>query len=255
DAQLLLQGDLQVEEGAVGVRRLGYEAGELPELRLLLAGGGTEGCGVDRPDPLGEDPEAGLPEQLTRAMSDLLQILGALDEDVGDGEGVIEREGRVVAALADLLGPDLRRDVDQQAASVALAIDVAGAVEHLLQRFECERDGLVARRRIAADRRVDRARVLVLDARWRDEGPIRALRGIALALWGRVLQFDSGSAPSSSGRATGWTDGAGIIGGRPHGPAAPLWGAQPGFPAICEGAAAPDPASCSATFKSMSGST
>ena len=67
-------------------------------------------------------------------MLDLLEVLGALDEDVGDGEGVVEGERRVVAAGADLLGPDLARDVDQQAAAVALAVDVAGAVEHLLQR-------------------------------------------------------------------------------------------------------------------------
>ena len=67
------------------------------------------------------------------------QVLGALDEDVGDGEGVVEGERGVVAAGANLLGPDLARDVDQQAAAVTLAVDVAGAVEHLLQRRDRQR--------------------------------------------------------------------------------------------------------------------
>ena len=204
DAELLLQRDLQVEEGPVGVGGLGDQACELPELRLLLARRRAEGGRVDRAQPLGQDPEARLAQELAGAMANLLQVLRALDEYMGDGERIIESQRRVVPALPDLLGPDLGRDVDQQPAAVALAVDVAGAVEHLLEGLERQGHGLVARGRVAADRRVDRTRVLVLDARRRDEGPIRALRGKALTLWGRVLQFDSGSAPSSSGRATGW---------------------------------------------------
>ena len=72
-------------------------------------------------------------EDLARVVPDLVEVGGALDEDVGDREGVVEGERGVVAARADLLGPDLARDVDQQAAAVALAVDVAGAVEHLLE--------------------------------------------------------------------------------------------------------------------------
>ena len=48
----------------------------------------------------------------------------------------------------DLLGPDPARDVDQQAAAVALAVDVAGAVEHLLEVRERE----LARARGSASR-------------------------------------------------------------------------------------------------------
>ena len=73
-------------------------------------------------------------EQLAGVVLDLLEVLAALDEDVGDGEGVVERQRGVVAAGAHLLGPDLARDVEQHAAAVTLAVDVAGAVEHLLQR-------------------------------------------------------------------------------------------------------------------------
>jgi hypothetical protein len=98
-------------------------------------------------------------------VADLLEVLRALNEDVGDGEGVIECEGGVVAALANLLRPDLGGDVDQEAAAVTLAVDVAGAVKHLLEGLECERYRFVARGRVTADRRVDRARILVLHAR------------------------------------------------------------------------------------------
>ena len=236
DPELLLEGDLQVEEGAVGVGGLGDQAGELPELRLLLASRRAEGGRVDRADPLGEDPEAGLAEQLAGAVADLLQVLRAFDEDVCDREGIVERQRRVVAALPDLLGPDPGRDVDQQAAAVTLAVDIAGAMEHLLERGERERDGLVARCRIATDRRIDRAGVLVLDARGRDERPIRALGGEALRLWGRVPQFGSGSAPSSRGRATGGPTESRIIGRAPLGPNAAVTRPRFAFSAICESA-------------------
>jgi hypothetical protein len=100
----------------------------------------------------------------------------ALDEDVRDGEGVVQGERGVVAAGADLLGPDLGRDVEQQTAAVALPVDVAGPVEHLLQRLERQDDRLVARGCVAPHRGVDRAGVLVLDARGRDARAIGALR-------------------------------------------------------------------------------
>ncbi len=176
DAELLLEDDLQVEDGAVGAGGFGHETRELPELGLLLARGRAEGGRVDSADALGEDPEARAAQQLSGPVADLLEVLRALDEDVGDREGVVERERRVVAAPTHLLGPDLGRDVDQQAAAVALAVDVAGAVEHLLQRLERERDRLVARGRVAANGGVERAGVLVLHARRRDEGAIGTLR-------------------------------------------------------------------------------
>ena len=164
DAELLLELDLELEQDPVRVGGLGDQAGELPEVGLLLAGGRAERGRVDGADALGEDAEAAAAEDLAGVVADLLEVGGALDEDVGDGEGVVEGERGVVAALADLLGPDLGRDVDQQAAAVALAVDVAGAVEHLLERLQRQRDRLVARRRVLADRGVDRAGVLVLDA-------------------------------------------------------------------------------------------
>ena len=74
-----------------------------------------------------------LAEQLASVVLDPLAILRALDEDMRDGEGVVEGQRGVVAAGADLLGPDPARQVDQQTAAVALAVDVAGAVQHLLQ--------------------------------------------------------------------------------------------------------------------------
>ena len=210
DAELLLELDQQVEEDVVAARGVGDEAGELPEVRLLLARGRAERRGVDGADPLGEDAEAALAEQLAGVVLDPVEVLGALDEDVGDGEGVVEGERGVVAADPDLLRPDLARDVDQQAAAVALAVDVAGAVEHLLQGRDRQLDRLVARRRVAAHRGVDRAGVLVLDAGGRDERPVGALgrvakSALAVKLTGLGIRhlILPVSTPSPSGRATG----------------------------------------------------
>ncbi len=201
DAEPLLELDQQVEEDAVAVAGVGDEAGQLPEVGLLLARGRAEGGRVDDADALGEDAEAALAEQLAGVVLDPLAVLGAVDEDVGDGEGVVEGERGVVAAAAHLLGPDLARQVEQQAAAVALAVDVAGAVEHLLQGRDRQLDRPVAGRRVAAHRGVDRTGVLVLDAGRRDERPVGALR--------RVADWTIGHAdlpvsmPSSSGHATG----------------------------------------------------
>ena len=60
------------------------------------------------PEPLGQDPEAGAAEDLAGVVADLLEVGGSLDEDVGHREGGVERESGVVAAAADLLGPDRR---------------------------------------------------------------------------------------------------------------------------------------------------
>ena len=75
DAEPLLELDQQVEEDAVAARGVGDEAGDLPEVRLLLARGRAERGRVDRPDPLGEDPEAALAEQLAGVVLDLLEVL------------------------------------------------------------------------------------------------------------------------------------------------------------------------------------
>ena len=211
DAELLLESDQQVEEDAVAARCVGDEAGELPEVRLLLARRGTERGRVDGADPLGEDAEASLTEQLAGVVPHLLAILGTLDEGVGDREGGVEGQRGVVAAGPHLLGPDPARDVEQEAAAVALAVDVAGPVQHLLQRAQRQLDRLAARRRVLADRGVDRAGILVLDAGRRDKRPVRALgrvtdgTALTVKLTGLGIgQADlPGSAPSSSGRATG----------------------------------------------------
>src|SRR6185295_12222914 len=141
----------------------------------------------------------------------------AVDEDVSDRERRVEGECRVVAARANLLGPDPARDVDQDAAAVALAVDVSGAVEHLLEVVQRQLHGGAAGSRVLADGRVDRAGVAVLDAGRRDAGPIGPLRrkasllvGQRQLITGRAEQSDLPvSAPSSSGRATG-TNGSAV---------------------------------------------
>ena len=148
-------------------------------MRLFLARGGAEGGRVDDTDPLGEDAEAPLAEQLAGIVLDALAILGALDEDVGDGESVVEGERGIVAAGADLLCPELARQIEQQPAAVPLAVDVAGPVEHLLQSGDSELDRGMARSRVLANRGIDRAGVLVLDAGWRDKRPVGTLGRVA----------------------------------------------------------------------------
>ena len=70
DAELLLELDLELEADRVGVPRLGDQAGELPEVGLLLARRRAERRGVHGADPLGEDAEAGLAEDLARVVAD-----------------------------------------------------------------------------------------------------------------------------------------------------------------------------------------
>src|SRR6185503_5818565 len=94
---------------------------------------------------------------------------------VGDRERRVERQRRVMAAGANLLGPDPAWYVDQDAAAVALAIDVSGAMEHLLEVVQRQFHGGTAGRRVLADGRVDRAGVAVLDAGRRDAGPVGPL--------------------------------------------------------------------------------
>ena len=168
-----------------------------------------------------------LPEDLPRVVADPLEVVLAIDEDVRDREGRVERQRRVVAAGANLLRPDLARDVDEDPAAVALAVDVAGAVKHLLEVRERQGHRLAARRRVLADRRVDAAGVLVLHARRRDARLPGKLRRVAKRLGGAIGARSvrclprrglrargtygraggtcdlPGSVPSSSGHATG----------------------------------------------------
>jgi hypothetical protein len=137
---------------------------------------------------------------------------------VRDRERGVEREVRRVATATDLLLPERAGDVDQRAAAVAFAVDVAGAVQHLLQRVESLGDDVVRGAAVTADCGVERTRVLVLDGLRRAQRPVclerrdacAALRlGRAAATGGAALRrvrvqiFLPDSAPSPSGRATG----------------------------------------------------
>ena len=77
DVEALLELDQEVEEDAVAVAGVGDEAGDLPEVRLLLARGRAEGGRVDDADPLGEDAEAAAAEQLAGVVLDPLDGPGS----------------------------------------------------------------------------------------------------------------------------------------------------------------------------------
>ena len=144
-------------------------------MRLILASRGAERLRVDGAEPLGEDAEAPAAEDLAGIVERLVHIAGALDEDMGDREGLVQGERRAVPPGADLLCPELARDVHQDAAAVALAVHAAGAVEHLLEVGKRELHRRPARRGVLAHRGVDRAGVAVLHARRRDAGTIGPL--------------------------------------------------------------------------------
>jgi hypothetical protein len=74
DAELVLELDLEAEQGVVSLGGVGNETADLPEVGLLLTGGRAEGGGVDSSHPLGEDPEAAAAEDLASAPADLLEI-------------------------------------------------------------------------------------------------------------------------------------------------------------------------------------
>ena len=174
-----------------------------------------------RPGPRARPARAGRRgEDLPRAALDPLEVGLARDEHVRDGERRVERQLGRVPAVADLLLPDRARDVDHHAAAVALAVHVAGAVEHLLEGDEALLDHVVSGLAVPADRRVERARVLVLDRLRPAQRPVGLGGRVATGCRARArgprpagkLRRTSaqsilpGSAPSSSGRATGsWT--------------------------------------------------
>ena len=79
--------------------------------------------------------------------------------DMADAEAICEAAQRPTMRFVAL------KSANQQAAAVALAVHVAGPVQHLLERLQRQRDGSVTRSGVLADRGVDRTGVLVLHAR------------------------------------------------------------------------------------------
>ena len=83
------------------------------------------------------------------------------------------------------------RDVDHRAAAVALAVDVAGPVQHLLEGDEALLDHIVSGAAVLADGRVERAGVLVLDRLGTPQRPVglggRVVIAALLSRCGRVL--------------------------------------------------------------------
>ena len=75
EAELGLELRHQPEEPAVAVARVGEQAGDLPELGLLLARGRPQGLRLGRAEALGEDAKAAAPEQLARVVARRLELL------------------------------------------------------------------------------------------------------------------------------------------------------------------------------------
>ncbi len=75
DAELHLELDLELEQSAVEVRRLGNQPGDLPEVGLFLSCRGAECRRVGGTNSLGQDPETGPAEDLARIVPDLLDVM------------------------------------------------------------------------------------------------------------------------------------------------------------------------------------
>ncbi len=188
----LLEPDRELEAGS----RLLDQAAQLPEDRLLLARPRPERGGVDHVLPLGEYPQPEPAHQAARALLRGRGIPAPRNEHVRHREARVERQVRRVTPGPNRLGPDLARDVDQQAAAVALAVEVPGPMKHLLEGDEGGLDRLVRGARILGDPCVEGAGIAILDGGWGPARPVGARRVVA----GHLLL---GSAASPSGRATG----------------------------------------------------
>src|SRR6185295_1452745 len=113
--------DREVEQRPVTRRLVRNEPGDLPEVRLVLARDRPEGGARNLVLALRQNPEAAAPEDLMSAVFHALEALVARSEHVRNCERGIKRKSRRVTALAHLLAPDRARNVDRDAAAVALA--------------------------------------------------------------------------------------------------------------------------------------
>jgi hypothetical protein len=190
EAEFLLELDQELEQHTIAPLGLGDQPRHLPEVGLLLACRRAQGRRIHGAEALGQDPESTPTEDPAGAVASLLEVLGAVDEHMRHGERGVERQGRAVAARADLLGPDPAGEVHQQAAAVALPVDVARAVEHLLEGGERDVHRVAVGGRVLAHRGIDRARVTVVDARRGDTRTPRALGRVAAG--GRASHFHLG---------------------------------------------------------------
>ena len=156
-----LEAVLQQGGQLEAARRLTDQAADLPEQGFLLARLRPQRGAVDRAVALGQHAQPDPAHQLAGAP--LHGGAGpARDQHVGDGERRIERQVRRVAAGAHLLGPQVARDVEHEAAAVALAVDAPGAVEHVLERAEGLVDRGVRRPAVLGDPAVEGTRVVLL---------------------------------------------------------------------------------------------
>jgi hypothetical protein len=135
--------------------RLLDQPADLPEQRFLLARVRAERGAVDGVVALGEHAQPDPAHQLAGALLDVDRR--PRNEEMRDGERRLQRQVWCVALGAHLLRPQLARDVDRQAAAVALPVDAAGAVDHPLQRVEGRSDRVVGRAPVLRDPSVQAA--------------------------------------------------------------------------------------------------
>ena len=76
-AELGLELGREREQRPVAVVGRREQAGELPEVRLLLARGRAQRLRLDRAEALGEDPQAGAGEQLASVVQRTVDVRGS----------------------------------------------------------------------------------------------------------------------------------------------------------------------------------
>jgi len=108
--------------------------------------------------PLEQDPNA-MPREDPADLGLAELVTGPRDEDVGDREARVKRQRRVEACGTERVGPELTRDVGQDAGPVALTVDLTRAVREALEPADRFRDDLFGRQAVLARDRDQRAGV------------------------------------------------------------------------------------------------
>src|SRR5258708_300849 len=122
---------------------------ELPEAGLTLPRARAERGAARVAMALEEHADAVLREDAPGLRLDEL-VVARRDEDVRHGEAPVEREARVEPRRAERVGPELAREVGQDAGAVALAVDRTGAGREALQPADRLRQDLAGRRPLLA---------------------------------------------------------------------------------------------------------
>ncbi len=138
-----------VAVGRCGAARLLGQGGDLPEDRRGLRGARAEGAAVDRALSAPEHGEAVLAHDGLDPRHLDVGVLGGVEEDVGHREAPVVGRGGVEALVLEAAAPRGAGQIDEQPASVTLAVNAPGSVDHHLERRQSQLQHAPARLAVA----------------------------------------------------------------------------------------------------------